>query len=422
MRKKIKVVWICHFSNSEIREHLHFTSHYLLNHLRKFLGRPQPGNSDFAIWVTNGLREINKYDDIELHVILPYRGLKPHRQVFIIQQVHYYCYRPENDFLLPFVKDKIFRFNNCKYPQNRRYIKSIIQNIQPDVIHLIGAENPYYSIAALDFPKNIPSIVSLQTLISPPDFLKKSPQYSNNYLYRVEIEQKVIQTCSFIGTTLSPFMDYISSHIKPDAQYLPLVLPIGVDVDMDKYDKEYDFVYFAQNIKKACDLAIEAFALVCRKFPNASLNVSGSYDSETKNQLDKRLRELGIHNNVFFTGSKATHQAVLTQIKKSRFALLPLKVDFVSSTIREAMACGLPVVSTITDGTPELNEERESLLLSPIGDIYGMAHNMLRLMTDDVFAETIRKNAFITVRERYSNEAFIAKWHDAYMNLAHRID
>ena len=157
--------------------------------------------------------------------------------------------------------------------------------------------------------------------------------------------------------------------------------------------------------------------MACRKYPNLKLNVSGGYDESYKKNLDDRLNKLGITNNVYFTGSKETHEEVLAQIKKSRFALLPLKIDLISSTIREAFACGLPVVTTITEGTPALNEQRQTVLLSKQGDYQAMANNMLLLIEDNALANQLRDNGIRRIKELHSNELFVAKWHEAYSSL-----
>ena len=89
----------------------------------------------------------------------------------------------------------------------------------------------------------------------------------------------------------------------------------------------------------------------------------------------------------------------------------------ISGTIREAMACGLPVVTTRTPETPSLNKDRESVLISDMGDFKGMADNMIRLVDDNIFAEQIRKNGIQTVRMRYHNAKFMSDLKDTYYSV-----
>ena len=51
------------------------------------------------------------------------------------------------------------------------------------------------------------------------------------------------------------------------------------------------------------------------------------------------------------------------------------------------MAYGLPVITTITPGTPKLNDNRESVLLSPIGNHQAMADNMIKLLENKDLVE-----------------------------------
>lgn len=415
--RKIKVVWICHFSNEDVRRQLRFSRCYFVNLIRKMAGSPLAGREDCGIWNANAVREITKYGDIELSVIMPFYGIRGRLQQFDFCGVRYYCYRSQDDYLLPFLKAKILHKYETDFLKNRDLIKKLITEINPDIIHIMGAENPYYSVAALDISPEIPSIVSLQTLLAEPNFKSKYPLSSHVFDFRLDLERRVIQKCQYVATKVPAFINCIVKNIKPQAQFLPISLAVGVDIDTTASKKEFDFVYFAANIEKACDDAIEAFGLLCKRYPDVTLNVSGAYDANFKKKLDNRIRELNIVENVIFTGSQKTHTDVLCQIKKSRFALLPLKVDIVSGTIREAMACGLPVVTTITEGTPRLNEQRESVLLSAQGDYAAMTDNMQKLLENENFADFIRNNALETARERWSNEQAIALWHDAYIKI-----
>jgi glycosyltransferase involved in cell wall biosynthesis len=117
-----------------------------------------------------------------------------------------------------------------------------------------------------------------------------------------------------------------------------------------------------------------------------------------------------------FEGKLPTHDDVICQIRKSRFALLPLKIDLVSGTIREAMANGLPVVTTVTPATPNLNKKRECVLLSEMGDHKAMADNMLRLIEDPEYANIIRDNCLQTANERITNKEIVDNYIRAYFN------
>ena len=108
---------------------------------------------------------------------------------------------------------------------------------------------------------------------------------------------------------------------------------------------------------------------------------------------------------------------VIKQIRKSRFALLPLKLDFVPNTLHEAMANGLPVVTTITDGTPSLNEKKKCVLLSEQNDFQAMADNMIALLEHEQLGKELRQNAAVYEDERSNNKSIIAKWVESYKNI-----
>ena len=68
-------------------------------------------------------------------------------------------------------------------------------------------------------------------------------------------------------------------------------------------------------------------------------------------------------------------------------------MDYISSTIRQAMHYGLPVVCYRTEGTVTLNQEKECVLIAENGNVDDLAKNMLLLMDDGSKAEELQKNA-----------------------------
>lgn len=412
--EKIKVVWICSMSNSAIRERLKFYKWTPMAILRRLMNRMQ--TYDLHIWNSNGIEIFEKFEDCELHIISPHDYLSS-VQEFTINNVHYHFINNVKDSFLDFINRSVFKKVRTDFSRNAKLINKIVEKINPDIIHVIGAENPEYSQAAINAKKDIPMIVSLQTLLADPIFLKNRPWFKDKEAYRVETEAEVLKCADYIGTKSEHFRTIIRKKIAPDAKFLDMVLAVGEDVSISNNEKEYDFVYFAKDISKAVDSAIEAFALAVAEHPKITLHIVGGYGGGYIEPLKARIKELGIEQSVDFTGKLETHDDVINEIEKARFALLPVKADLVSGTIREAMAHGIPVVTTITPATPKLNEERESILLSEKGDFKAMADNMCRLLTEEGLADRLQKNAAETVKERYSNDAAMKQWRKCYYDV-----
>ena len=73
----VKLVIICHYSNPEVREFMHFSQHPLFNVGRRILGlqTKKIGVGDVSPWVTYLVDYLRKRDDIELHVVSSHSAL-----------------------------------------------------------------------------------------------------------------------------------------------------------------------------------------------------------------------------------------------------------------------------------------------------------------------------------------------------------
>lgn len=416
--KKIKVAVICHLSNERIRERLPLKMCFTEKLIRRICRKnTEPSVPDFAVWNTNLIEEIGAYTDrIEMHIIAPYPYLAQDVYEYEDNGVFFHFFRGEENNFVRRIIQKITPFlSMASYKRNRKKIKEIVGEVNPDIMHIIGIENPNYAISGLDCPKNVPLMVQLQTLLIDSAFMNNYPISNKEYNYRSSVELKLLKKADYICTPVQHFIDIIKKDVQYHAEFINTVLPLAEPVNIDyNVEKEYDFVYFSANINKAADLAIEAFILASKQIPGITLDVIGGYEQDYRANLEERLEKNGIRGKVVFEGSLPSHDDVLNQIRKSKFALLPLKIDIVSGTIRESLANGLPVVTTITPGTPELNKEKETLLISPIGDHQALADNMIRLYNNPQLAETLRKNGAQYMTDTFSNRAIVKKWVEAY--------
>lgn len=418
--KKLKVAMLCHFSNPKVQTKLNLKLCFLEKLSRQLKHRTVNPNEivgEYSFHVTNGLNEFEKYtDELELHVISAHPFITGNLQEFKLDGINYHFFQDECRTFRRVFARKLFGYKDTKgFKWNRKYIAKLIKKIKPDIVYMIGIEGPFYGLSALDLPKEIPLMVQLQTLMCDPDFEKNYPISHEDYLFRSSVEVNILKRANYIGTNIGKFLKVIKSSVKPEAITIGTRLAIGEKpIPNMASEKKYDFVYWAANINKAFDLALEGFAIVHQTKPDATMLVMGLYDNEFKSTINARIKELGLEKNITITGRLPTREDIIKGVQSARIGLLPLKIDVMSSTIREAMACNIPVITTITkDGTELINQKRETVLLSRIGDHKALAENMIRLMDDKLLYDKLVENGKALLREQFDNEPIVQKQKNA---------
>ncbi|MDD2604604.1 MAG: glycosyltransferase family 4 protein [Desulfobacteraceae bacterium] len=404
----MKILWICHFSNAEVRKKLSLSNYTVSNTLRKTIGKKKTEDyTDFAPWVTNMIKEFEQFENIELHIISPHRGLKRYKQSFTIKNIHYNFFKPDLPILN--VSPDMF-MKKYKFRLNRYLVSGFVKKIQPDIVNLIGAENPYYSITALDI-KNIPVYLSCQTVYSNP----LRYEHSSVNQHRWDTELMIHRNIQYFGCTGRMHRDLVLKN-NENAIVFKMFFPIQKPKGIVQQSKEYDFVFFAGglNKKKGAEDAIYALQKVKEVFPKVTLNMIGRCSAEYKNHLQNIIDELKLNYNIIFIDSFPKHADLLTHITKSRFAVLPNKLDVISGTIIESILLDIPVVTYKTTGSPYLNKNGEAVLLANIGDIDTLAQQMIELMKNPDKAQQLAANARRFVKEEFDNTRSAKRLLDNY--------
>lgn len=154
-----------------------------------------------------------------------------------------------------------------------------------------------------------------------------------------------------------------------------------------------------------------AFKKVLVKFPEYVLEIFGSGTDEEK--LKNFANEIGVGNKVLFKGA---HKDAILQIANSSCYVMSSKYEGMPNALMEAMAIGLPCVSTdCPNGPAELIEDGVNGLLVPVGEVDALANAILRMIEDRSFAEKCGENAK-KILETHSIEK-IAKQYLDYIEL-----
>lgn len=159
-------------------------------------------------------------------------------------------------------------------------------------------------------------------------------------------------------------------------------------------------------------------------YPRVKLNLVGGGSVEQKAELAKMAEQLVVKENVIFTPFFEKKSDLFLHIQKSRFALLPCKMDNISGTMNQAMQLGLPIVVYKTTGTPSFNREKECALIAEHCNVEDLAAQMLVLMNEPKKAEILSKNAreFQEKRAEYkrgNGSRLVANFHAIIDNYRH---
>ena len=100
--------------------------------------------------------------------------------------------------------------------------------------------------------------------------------------------------------------------------------------------------------------------------------------------------------------------------------LNPTRVDNMPNSVLEAMACGLPVVSTNVGGVPYIVRDGETALLVPPDDAGRMAQAVLDIHRDKTRREALASNGLREVAQYYWSEVRL-KWLNLYGECGARV-
>ena len=128
-------------------------------------------------------------------------------------------------------------------------------------------------------------------------------------------------------------------------------------------------------VKRITDV-IEIFDKIQKEIPAKLLMVG---EGPEKERAEALCRLKGIEDKVLFVGNSNEIDKILCF---SDLFLLPSESESFGLAALEAMACGVPVISSNTGGLPEVNEEGISGFLSNVGNVEEMAKNALFILKD----------------------------------------
>jgi L-malate glycosyltransferase len=147
-----------------------------------------------------------------------------------------------------------------------------------------------------------------------------------------------------------------------------------------------------RKVKRIPDI-IKIFYKIQQKIP-AKLMMVG--DGPEKEKAERQCEELGISDKVIFFGNSNEIDRILSY---TDLFLLPSETESFGLVALEAMAWGVPVISSNTGGLSEVNFNGISGYLSNVGDVDDMATNALRILEDETILAGFKTRALATAKK-----------------------
>jgi len=141
------------------------------------------------------------------------------------------------------------------------------------------------------------------------------------------------------------------------------------------------FVGWLRQAKGVLDLLRAAPQVLASRKDVVFLLAGGTDSAEALKEMQKYAAELGLEGAVEFLG-KVTGQAKLDLYRRATLFVLPSYHEALPYVLLEAMAVGLPVITTPVGAIPEIIEDgRHGFLIQP-GDYTALASRMAQLLED----------------------------------------
>jgi colanic acid/amylovoran biosynthesis glycosyltransferase len=171
-------------------------------------------------------------------------------------------------------------------------------------------------------------------------------------------------------------------HVQPDKWNRMHIIHCGVDpalFDRVVHDQPGRRLLYSGRLAavKGLPILLTSLATLKRTHPDIVLTVVG--DGSDRAPLEQMTRDLGLTQNVRFVGYQSQAE-VRSHMQETDVFVLPSFAEGVPVSLMEAMAAGVPVVTTQIAGISELVDNGVSGYLVPAGDATTLAEKIATLL------------------------------------------
>ncbi len=296
-------------------------------------------------------------------------------------------------------------------------IRGILNKENPDIINIHTPVPGIGDITAM-LAKNKPMIVTYHA-----SSMRKGELLPDIFIWIYEhlLLKKLLNRAKHIVCA----SDFVRFNFLGKYQYKSSTITPAVNTDIFKPAPEkknkYPSILFVAGLgraekNKGLHILIDAIKLLHKKVPDLQLVVVGGGDM--RGEYERYVQQIGLQENVTFKGRLDTAELV-PEFQQSDIFVLPslTPAESFGMVLIEAMACGKPVIGSISGGIPLVIDHEKTGLLVESGNAQALAFAIKRLLDDPVFARQLSVAGLDKARTKYNWNIQTGKYDEIFKNI-----
>ena len=256
----------------------------------------------------------------------------------------------------------------------------------------------------------IPMVTTLHgtdiTLVGNHPFYKPAVSFSINKSDIVTSVSQSLKDDTYKLFNIKKDIHVIPNFIELDKNRLDPSIPCHRSVMAKKEERIITHISNFREVKRIPDV-IKIFHKIQQTIPSKLMMVG---DGPEKEKAEILCQELGISNKVIFFGNSNEIDKILSY---TDMFLLPSETESFGLAALEAMAWGVPVISSNSGGLPEVNFEGISGFLSDVGNTEEMAANAIQILGNEEVLNQFKERA-LTVAKKFDIKNILPLYVDLY--------
>lgn len=293
----------------------------------------------------------------------------------------------------------------------KRLLKDYILALQPDVVHF----QETYGLGASGY--GVPVVFTVHGF----DSLNLVTEESWMWWLRSKIWRQVERYGLAKQSAIVSITPYVNDEIasRTRSKIYDIANAIAERYFELAHQEEPGRLFYAGWINPRKNLAtlVKTVAELKKRGAPVKLYAAGeASDAEYHQLVLKTIEELGVADEVVLLG-RVGQDEIMQQLAKASLFVLPSLQENAPMAIAEAMAVGVPVISSNVCGMPYMIDEAKTGYLVEPNDYMTYADRIESLVTDDERRHAFSEAGMAEARSRYHPESVAGKTVDLYQRL-----